>query len=65
MDEMLLRDVTGYSSRGILTVRITRIWEHWGPDGNDLFGINFIMIDSQGGTMEGTIPSTDLQEQDL
>lgn len=39
MDEMLLRDVTGYSSRGILTVRITRIWEHWGPDGNDLFGI--------------------------
>ena len=47
MKEMLLRDLTKYSRRGILTVRITRIWDHWKPDHSELFGRNFIMIDSQ------------------
>lgn len=56
MGDPLLKDVTRYSHKDKLTVRITRMWEHWSPDGTDLFGLNFVMVDRKGGTMEGSIP---------
>lgn len=57
MEGCLLKDIARHSYQLKLTIRITRIWEHWNMDSTVLYCLNFFMADRKGGTMERTIPT--------
>lgn len=55
MDGPLLKDFAKHSLKWKLIVRLARIWEYRSVDGNELYGLIFVIVDCRCGTLEGLI----------